>query len=93
MAIRHKRVSVGTTATALQVLADDDESVVSVAVQNPSAVSVFLGGPSVSTTDYGYELAAGKEVGLDVRANVPLYAVIASGTQTVNVLAVELGGR
>lgn len=88
--IRHRAVTVGTTATSLSPLVDDSSGIVSIAVQNPSGgVTVYLGGPGVTSSDYGYALATGKEIALDVPADKPLYAAVATGTQAVTVLSVE----
>ena len=84
----HARVSVSTTSTLLSK-ADPSDAVKgeAVAVQNPSTTAtVYLGGAGVTAVDYGYELAPGGEVAIDLEPAEPLYAVVASGSVTVNVL-------
>ena len=86
MAIGHERVSVGTTATLLSsaYAGRDGQTVL---VQNPAAgATVYLGGTDVTTSSYGYSLAGGTDVSIDLQNGESLYAVVASSTQTVNVL-------
>lgn len=88
MAIDHERVSVGTTATLVGDAGRDRDGF-TVMIQNPAGgASVFLGGPGVTTTDYGYEVVAGGDVGVELLKGETLYAVVATGTITVNVLKV-----
>lgn len=91
MAVRHKTVSVGTSATALQPPFDNDEATISHSIQNASAVTVYIGGADVTPTDYGFALATGKEISMDITAGSPAYAVVASGSEDVYLLSVELG--
>jgi hypothetical protein len=88
VAVEHERVVVGATATLLADTARDRDGF-TVVVQNPSdGASVYLGGPGVTSTSYGYEVVAGGDVGVDLLRNEALFAVVASGTKTVNVLRV-----
>jgi hypothetical protein len=86
MSLAHERVSVGTTATQLSSnYAGKDGQTVS--VQNPSSsVTVYLGGEGVTTTSYGYALGVLSDMSIDLQDGEKLYAVVASSTQTVNVL-------
>lgn len=86
MSLAHERVSVGATAT--QISSDyagkDGQTVL---IQNPSAsVVVYLGGDGVTTASYGYSLGAVSDMSIDLQDGEKLYAVVASGTLTVNVL-------
>ena len=88
MAIGHERVSVGTTATKLGD-AERDRDGFTIMVQNPSGgASLYIGGAGVTTASYGYEVVAGAEVGVELLKDEELYAVVASGSQTVNVLRI-----
>jgi hypothetical protein len=89
VAIDHERVSVGTEATVLGN-ADRDRDGFTVNVQNPtgSGATVFVGGADVTTADYGYSLAAGSEVAVELLKGEALYGIVASGTLTVNVLRI-----
>lgn len=86
--IKHGLVSVGTTATALNT-ADTSPSAkkVTILVTNPTGgATVYLGGAGVTTTSYGYILAAQGELSIDINADEVIYGVVASSTQNVAVL-------
>jgi hypothetical protein len=91
MAINGTRVTVGTTATLLTPTGftnpiSSNQQGISLLVQNPSSVTVFIGGSDVTTTGYGFALAVNQSIAVDLQSDELLYAVVASGTQTVNVL-------
>ena len=86
MAVSHARVSVGVTATKLTSDFDGKDGQ-TLSVQNPAGgVDVFLGGEGVTTTSYGFLLAAGVVFSVELQDDEKLYAVVASSTQTVNIL-------
>jgi hypothetical protein len=88
MSLAHERVSVGTTATKISSdYSGKDGQTIS--IQNPStSVVVYLGGEGVTTTSYGYALGGVtvSDMSIDLQDGEKLYAVVASSTQTVNVL-------
>lgn len=93
MAIQGLQVTVGTTATLLSATSAFTDSVAynqngqSLLVQNPSTtVTVYLGGSNVTSSIYGYSLAPGATMSIDLSQSENLYAAVASGTQSVNVL-------
>lgn len=80
MAVAHAIVTVGTTATALgaaEVVRSFDKKAQSVLV-TAGAEDLYLGGAGVTTTDYGYLLAAGASVAMDLGAEDydTLYGVV-----------------
>lgn len=86
MSLSHERVSVGTTATQLSSNYSGKDGQ-TVSVQNPSTtVTVYLGGEGVTTSSYGYALGVVSDMSIDLQDGEKLYAVVASSTQTVNVL-------
>jgi hypothetical protein len=86
MAVSHSRVSVGTTATKLTSDFDGKDGQ-TINVQNPAGgADVFLGGEGVTTTSYGFLLGAGISFSVELQDDEKLYAVVASSTQTVNIL-------
>jgi hypothetical protein len=86
MAVSHSRVSVGTTATKLTSDYDGKDGQ-TINVQNPAGgADVFLGGEGVTTTSYGFLLGAGISFSVELQDDEKLYAVVASSTQTVNIL-------
>lgn len=86
MAVTHSRVSVGTTATKLTSDYDGKDGQ-TINVQNPSGgADVYLGGEGVTTTSYGYLLKADTSFSIELQDDEKLYAVVASSTQTVNII-------
>lgn len=86
MPVSHNRISVTTEATKLTNDFDGRDGQ-TVNVQNPTGgVDVYLGGAGVTTTDYGYLLKADTSFSIELQDDEKLYAVVASGTQTVNVI-------
>lgn len=55
MAVTHAQTTVSTTAATLGRVTSNE----ALTVQNNSAVTVYLGGPGVTTSAYGYALAPG----------------------------------
>ena len=86
MAVSHARVSVGTTAT--QLTSDfDGKDGQTINVQNPAGgADVYLGGDGVTTTSYGYLLKAETNFSVELQDDEKLFAVVASSTQTVNII-------
>ena len=81
--MRSAQVSVGTTPT---LLIDSDNINRQVHVHALSNTPVYLGGPDVSTTNgYLLEKDDGAHV-LLLPLSEKLYAVVATGTETVSVL-------
>ncbi len=86
MGVSHSRISVGTTATQLSSNYSGKDGQ-SLNVQNPvGGVDVYIGGAGVTTTSYGYLLKAETSLGIELQEHENLYAVVATGTQTVNVI-------
>jgi len=86
MAVSHARVSVGTTATKLTTDYDGKDGQ-TINVQNPAGgVDVYIGGEGVTTTDYGYLLKAETNFSVELQDDEKLYAVVTTGTQTVNII-------
>jgi len=95
MAIAHQVVALNaSTPTLVSIpLANEVayESKASISVQNlDSAIIVYLGSSSVTTSSYGFALLAGQTYTVDLLASDQLYAISASGTPNVAVLAAEV---
>ena len=79
------QVTVAASATLIAAVGYDRKR--SVCVQNNSGVDVFLGDNHVTTSAYGYKLADGTAITIDMARNEKLYGVVATGTAAVGVLA------
>jgi len=84
VAVTHAQTTVSTTAVALGRVSSNE----ALTVQNNSAVTVLLGGPTVTTSVYGYALAPGGVIAVDLPPGNALYAIAASSC-VVGVLSVD----
>lgn len=88
MAIYTSQTSVGTTATLIGPLHStmaDNQAGGSISIYNPGAVAVVLGNATVTTTN-GFTLISGATFQADLQPGELIYGVVATGTQTVQVL-------
>jgi hypothetical protein len=81
-AVSASRVTVASTAT---VIAASTSARASIVVRNRGTVSVYLGGPTV-TSSAGFELSAGDAIGIELWPGESLYGITASSTARVDVL-------
>lgn len=87
MALTSRTVSVGTTATRLDKVADAHLTG-AVALYNAGAAIVYVGGSDVTTAN-GYPVGAGSYgPGVELAVDESLYGIVASGTCDVRVLEV-----
>lgn len=88
MTVKHSTVSVGTTAVSLTAAVAEADNTYgrSLVAYNEGTATVYIGGSDVTTGAYGYPLAAGGEIALDVAGSDEPFAVAASGTVTLRVL-------
>lgn len=86
MSVKGSVVSVGTTrgVVASNVVAGRDQAF---SLQNVGSADVFLGGPDVSTSVYGFKLAANAAITVVLASREEIYAVVATGTNNVAVLS------
>lgn len=91
MAVQSRRVSVTTTATALNDLASRGDNIPGSAglAYNDGAVRVFVGGANVTTSGAtkGVPLDPGDHIDVEGRGDV-LYGIVVTGTCDVIVLEV-----
>lgn len=77
-----------TVSSAATAVADGGTTIrpMIVTISVPSGgVTVFIGGATVNATQ-GFPIAAGQSITLQLASDA-LYAIVASGTQDINVLA------
>lgn len=91
MAINGTSITVGTTATLLTPTTftnqiNYNQLGMSLLIQNTASVIVYIGGSDVTSSIYGYALAANQSLAVDLDADEQIYAAVASGTQTIRVL-------
>jgi hypothetical protein len=88
MAIAHASVTVDTTATDLTsgVADTGGNTTRSVVLTNGGSAAVYLGGPTVTSIAYGYALAVGGELALDLAPGDLLFGISAAAGGVVRVL-------
>lgn len=80
MAVKHGVVDLSTTPVNMTAEADTPVFAGNtrfLRVQNTGSAEVFIGGPNVSSTDYGMSLASGASVSFDLASDEAIYAVVA----------------
>lgn len=94
MGLAHAKKTVGTTAVSLNPIASTSWSgfgareVRDYHIQNTGAAAVYVGATGVTTTAYGYKIAAGGEK--VIRARDELFAISTGAGNDVFVLATSL---
>ncbi len=82
MSVHHQNLTVGTSATKAsiaEVVRSYDKRAQSCIIT--AAAAVYVGGPGVTTTDYGYKIDAGASLALDLGPDDgDLYLVAAAPT-------------
>lgn len=95
MAVVHRNETVGVTAVSLisavadtnRTYSESHEITRRIVVSNEGAQIVYLGGPGVSTTNYGVKLAATTgQITLELGAGDEVWAISGTAGQTVRVL-------
>lgn len=90
MTVAHQKVLIGTMPTSLVAgvlhTRNTYEVVRSLVVQNSNGPTVYLGGPEVTTTDYGYALAPNAEMAFDLSLGDEPHALVAEGIGEVRLL-------
>lgn len=80
MAAAHDTITVGTTAVAIN-LAEGIGKRPGQSVLISAAGDVFIGGPGVTTSDYGFKVADGVPLAADLSGADVLWAVAAADTE------------
>ncbi len=83
--IHAARVNVGTAPTLLDPAVSNPESAGVLAIRNLGTVPVFIGAAEV-TAGTGWEVGPAESLSIEFSAHSDIYAVAASGTQSVQIL-------
>lgn len=91
MAVSHSSVTVGTTAASLTAGVDDASGnnydvARRVILTNTGATDVYIGGSGVTTSAYGYKLAASASLALELISGDEPFGIVSTGTAVVRVL-------
>lgn len=90
MAISHARIAVNNTTPVAVTELSDTYSQVTIQVQNLGTGVAYLGGPGVTSSNYGVSVAAGSAVAVDsLAATDELYVLHQDASAYVAVLRVS----
>ena len=88
MAVTHRIVELNSS-TPVAVSATGNHAGRDITIQNiDSSAYVYLGGPNVTTTDFGYKILPNSAWSVELRKEEVIYAV---SSETSNVAILELG--
>lgn len=94
MSTRHGLVTL-SNSTATRLTPEGLHSGMDITIQNVHASAVvYIGGEGVTSTDYGYRLAAGSAVAWELPGTDPLYAISDTNNSKIATLKtnLEIGG-
>lgn len=89
----HETFTLTTAETAYEIIPANGGNGKDVTIQNNNATaSVLIGGPGVTTTDYGFKITPGLAISFELDGDDAIWAVSSTATATVNVMTVKLEG-
>lgn len=93
MATTHDTVTLTTSGTAYEILPVRQGNGRDVTIQNNNASAVvYIGGTSVTTSDYGFKIVSGAAISFELDGRDSIWAVSGADGATVNVMSVNLEG-
>lgn len=82
-----------TAGTAYEIIPARNGNGRDVTIQNNNAsASVLIGGPGVTTSDYGFKILPNAAISFELDGDDSIWAVSATNSATVNTLIVKLEG-
>jgi len=93
MATVHATHTLTTSGTAYEILPANGGNGKDVTIQNNNATAtVLIGGPGLTTSNYGFKIVAGAAISFELDGTDPMWAVSATDAATVNTLTIDLEG-
>ncbi len=89
MATKHASPTVGTSAVDLGAdysTRRPDDLVMCMTVQNTTSNPIYLGGPGVTTSNYGVRLDAGAIAAFDLQSDDTIWAIAGQGGNVIHTL-------
>lgn len=91
MATVHDTYTLTTSGTAYEIVPALGGNGRDVTIQNNNASAiVYLGGPGVTTSDYGFKLLPNAAIAFELKGTDPIWAVGDTNSATVNILRINL---
>lgn len=93
MATVHETVTLTTSDTAYEIIPKLGGNGKDVTIQNNNASAmVFIGGPEVSTSDYGFKLIPGTAISFNLDPKENVYGASDTDGATVNIMRMNPEG-
>lgn len=93
MATVHQTHTLTTAETAYEIVPALAGNGKDVTIQNNNAsASVLIGGPGVTTSDYGFKILPNAAISFELDGTDSIWAVSATALATVNTMRIDLEG-
>jgi hypothetical protein len=93
MATVHQTFTLTTSGTAYEIMPALGGNGKDVTIQNNNATAnVFLGGPGVTTSDYGFKLVPNAAIAFELDGTDNIWAVSSTSGATLNIMRIDLEG-
>lgn len=87
MATVHETFTLTTSGTAYEIIPALGGNGKDVTIQNNNAsASILIGGPGVTTTDFGFKLVPGAAISFNLDPKENVWAVSSTSAATVNIM-------
>ena len=85
----HQTQTLTTSGTAYKIVSANGD----ITIQNNNAsANIFIGGPGVTTSDFGFKLTPGVAIAFELNGTDEIWAVSDTSSAIVNTLRVSLEG-
>lgn len=89
----HQTQTLTTSGTAYEIIPALQVNGGDITIQNNNAsANIFIGGPGVTTSSFGFKLAPGVAISFELNGRDEIWAVSDTNSATVNTLRVSLEG-
>ena len=93
MATVHQTHTLTTAGTAYEIVPQLNGNGKDVTIQNNNtSASVLIGGPGVTTTNYGFKILPNAAISFELDGTDPIWAVSSTAGATVNTMRIDLEG-
>jgi hypothetical protein len=93
MATVHETFTLTTSGTAYEIFPALGGNGRDVTLQNNNATAnVFIGGPGVTTSNYGFKLVPNAAISFELDGTDNIWAVGSANSATINIMRIDLEG-
>lgn len=89
----HETITLATAGTAYEIIPELGGNGKDVTIQNNNvSASVLIGGPGVTTSDYGFKIVPNAAISFELDGTDSIWAVSSTSGATVNIMRIDLEG-